>query len=121
MAFADGIVDTRLIVGSITGERREWAGDLVEQRIDLRAIINITAGQLQGEDLSGLSIDTDVQLSPGPAFLGAVLLDQPLAGSTQPQACAVHQQVDRSSGDWRWLWGFQGFGAAAQVVSQDVV
>jgi hypothetical protein len=30
--------------------------------------------------------------------LGAVFLDQPFAGPTQPQVCAVDQQVNGSSG-----------------------
>src|SRR5215213_6815149 len=55
-----------------------------------------------------------MQLAPGPAPSGAMLLDQPLAGATQPQACAVNQQMDGSSGVWRWVWDRQGFGAAAQ-------
>jgi hypothetical protein len=41
MVLADGAVDTRLIVGAITGEGRKWTGDLVEQGLNLRAIINI--------------------------------------------------------------------------------
>jgi hypothetical protein len=43
-----------------------------------------------------------------------MLLDQPLAGSTQLQTCAVDQQVNRSSGARIWLWNLQGLGAAAQ-------
>jgi hypothetical protein len=58
--LADGAVDTRLIVGSITGEGRKWTGDLVEQRLNLRAIIKLFGGQLSGEDLPGFSIDANV-------------------------------------------------------------
>jgi hypothetical protein len=46
MVLADGAVDTRLIVGSITGEGRKWTCDLVEQGLNLRAIINIAGRQL---------------------------------------------------------------------------
>ena len=114
MVLADGAVDTRLIVGSITGEGREWTCDLVEQGLNLRAIIDIAGGQLGGEDLSRLGIHADVQLAPGPAPLGAMLLDQPLAGPTEPQARAVDQQVNGPSGAWTWLWDLQGLGASAQ-------
>ena len=46
MVLADGAVDTRLIVGSITGEGGKWACDLVEQWLDLGAIIDIAGRQL---------------------------------------------------------------------------
>jgi hypothetical protein len=39
MMLGNGSIDVLLIVGSITGERGEWTGDLVEQRLGLRAII----------------------------------------------------------------------------------
>ena len=83
MALGDGAVDTRLIVGAITGEGRKWTWDLVEQGLNLRAIIDIAGRQLRGEDLPGLSVDADVQLAPGSASSGAVFLDQPLAGSAE--------------------------------------
>jgi len=114
MLLGDSAVNVRLIVRSIADEGGEWTGDLVEQRLDLRAIVNIAAGQVSCENLSSLSVNADVQFPPGPASSGAMLLDQPLAGPTQPQARAVDQQMNRSSGAWTWLWDVQGLGAAAQ-------
>jgi hypothetical protein len=96
MALSDCTVDAGLIVGSIADERGEWSCDLVEQWPNLRTIIDIAAGQLRGEDLPGFCVDPDMQLAPGPASPGAVLLDQPLAGSAELKVCAVHQQVNRS-------------------------
>ena len=93
MARGDPAVDTLLIIRAIAGERGDRAVDLVEQGTDLRAIIGIPVGQHRRDDLPGAGIHTDVQLSPGPAGAGAVLLDQPFAGPTQAQAGAVHQQV----------------------------
>ena len=78
------------------------------------AIIDIVGRQLRCENLPGLGIDADMQLAPGPAPPGAVFLDQPLAGSAQTQACAVDQQVNRSSGARIWPWHLQGFGPPAQ-------
>jgi hypothetical protein len=43
-----------------------------------------------------------------------MLLDQPFAGTTELQACAVHQQVNRPSGASTWYWHLQCLGAAAQ-------
>jgi hypothetical protein len=64
----------------------------------LRAIIDVARGQFGCEDLPGLGIDPDVGFAPPPVPLGAALLDQPLAGSAQPQARAVHQQGSMRSG-----------------------
>jgi hypothetical protein len=46
IALSDGAVDASLIIGSISDEGGEWAYDLVEQRLDLRAIIDIMGRQL---------------------------------------------------------------------------
>lgn len=40
MTLGDSAVDASLIVGSISDEGGEWNWDLVEQRLDLRAIID---------------------------------------------------------------------------------
>src|SRR5215213_6875550 len=114
MALANGAVDTSLIVGSITDEGGEGTWDLLEQGPDLGATIDIVTGQLRGEDLSSVGIHPDVQLAPGSALPGAVLLNQPLAGATQPQACAVDQQVNRFSGPRTGPWHLQGFSPPAQ-------
>ena len=99
--LGDDVVDARLIVGSVTDERREWSRDLVEQGLNLRAIIDVARGQFGCEDLPGLGIYPDVQFALGPAPLGPMLLEQPLAGPTEPQARAVHQQVNGPSRAWR--------------------
>ena len=59
MLLGDSAVSVRLIVGSIADEGGEWTGDLVEQRLDLRAIVNIAAGQVGCENLSSLSVNAD--------------------------------------------------------------
>ena len=46
MALGDGVIDARLVIGSVANEGGKWAGDLVEQGLDLRAIINIAGRQL---------------------------------------------------------------------------
>jgi hypothetical protein len=46
MVIVDGAVDASLIVGSIADEAGEWAWDLIEQGLDLRAIIDIAVCQL---------------------------------------------------------------------------
>jgi hypothetical protein len=44
--LGDGAVDTSLIIGSIADERGEWIWDLIEQRSNLRAIIDLVGGEL---------------------------------------------------------------------------
>jgi hypothetical protein len=78
----DRFVDGSLIVSTVARERSERACDLVEQGLDQRAIVNTACRQLEGEDRSGLSLYTNMQLSPGSAPLGSMFLDQLLVGST---------------------------------------
>jgi hypothetical protein len=46
MAPGGGAVNASLIGGFIADERGKWTCDLVEQRLSLRAVINIAADQL---------------------------------------------------------------------------
>src|SRR5438128_3230791 len=95
MTLADHTVDIVPIVRPIAGKRRNRARNLLQQGTDLRAVIDILAGQLGGDDLSCVGVHPDVELSPGPTHLCGVLLDQPLTGTAELEPGAVHQQVDR--------------------------
>jgi hypothetical protein len=46
MVLGDSVVDASLIVGSISDEGGEWSCNLVEQGLDLGAIIDIARSQL---------------------------------------------------------------------------
>jgi hypothetical protein len=92
------------IVCAIAGEQRDRPGDLVEQRSDLRGIIDIVRRQLRRHDLVGIGVQADVQLPPGAAFLGAVFLHQPFARAMKLQPRAVHDQVQSTGvGIGPWL------------------
>ena len=93
MTLGDRGGNAFLVVGAVRGERDHRCRHLVEQGANLGAIIGILVGQHRRDDLAGVGIHAEVQLPPGPARAGAVLLDQPLARATQLQARAVHQQV----------------------------
>src|SRR6266446_6042589 len=95
------MVDIVPIVRPIAGKRRNRARNLLQQGTDLRAVIDILAGQLGGNDLSRVSVHPDMELSPGPTRLCGVLLDQPLTGTAELEPSAVHQQVDRFAA-WSW-------------------
>ena len=70
---------------------------MTKQRADLRGVIHVVCRQIGRDDLARIGIQADMQLPPGTVGLGAVLLDQPLAGATELQSCAVHQQMHRFS------------------------
>src|SRR5882672_4976356 len=89
-------LQTRLRPGYLPAE-----AILLQQGTDLRAVIDILAGQLGGNDLSCVGVHPDMKLSPGPTHLCGVLLDQPLTGTAELEPSAVHQQVDRfAAGSW---------------------
>jgi hypothetical protein len=95
MTLADLTVDIVPIVRSIAGKRCNRSGNLPQQGTDLRAIIHILAGQLGGDDLSGIGVHADMELSLGPTRPCAMLFDQPLTGTAELGPCAFHQQVYR--------------------------
>jgi len=82
MTCGDAGGDTVLIVGAVARERGNGIGDLVQQKADLGAVVHVLASQQGGDDLPGAGIQAEVQLPPGPAHLGAVLLVQPFACAT---------------------------------------
>src|SRR5438132_14272804 len=95
MTLADLTVAIIPIVGSIAGKRRNRADNLLQQGTNLRAVIDILAGQLGGDDLSSVGVHAEMELSPGPTCPCGMLLDEPLTRTAKLEPCAVHQQVDR--------------------------
>src|ERR1700757_971234 len=95
MTLTDLTVDIVPIIGAVAGKRRNRARNLLQQGTDLRAVIEILAGQLGGNDMSSVGIHPNRELSPAPTRPCGVLLGQPLAGTAELEPCAVHQQVDR--------------------------
>ena len=95
MAGREFGVDIVAVVGAVAGDGRHCPLDPLEQGTDLGAIVGILVGQHRGDDPAGVGVRREMQHSPGPAPLGAVLLDQPLARAAELQPRAVHQQVHR--------------------------
>ena len=93
MTLRNSLADLILIVAAVGSEGSNWIGDLVEQSVRHRGIVDILPGQRDGDDLAAGGIDADMQLPPGSATRRSVLFDQPFAGSAEPQAGAVHQQM----------------------------
>src|SRR3954447_5920913 len=106
-------VDIVAVVGAIAGDGRHCPIDPLEQGPDLGAVIGILVGQHRGDDVAGIGVRREMQHSPGPAPLGAVLLLQPLARAAELQPCAVHQQVHRLA-PRLWSRHLQRLGSAAE-------
>src|SRR3984957_14590666 len=98
MTLADLTVDIVPIVRSIAGKRHNRSGDLLKQGTDPRAVIDILAGQLGGDDLSSVGVHPDMELSPGPTRPCGVLLNPPLTGTAELEPSAVDQQVEGCAG-----------------------
>ena len=113
VAGRHGPVHVGAVAGTVTDERLDRRGDLIEQGNDLRGIVDVGWGQLHGGDLPRSSVHPDVELAPGAALLGAVLLNQPFAGPAEFQPRAVDQQVQRAGGLRTNPHG-QGSGPSAQ-------
>ena len=114
MTLGNSPGDLILIVAAVGGEGSNWIGDLVEQGVSHRGIVDILAGHCDGDDLAAGGIDTDMQLPPGSAAGRAVLFDQQFAGSTKLQARAVDQQMERAGSGSPEMQQLQRFGPAAQ-------
>ena len=103
MAICDCLTHSVLIVGSISRERRDGVGDLVEKRTGPRGVIDVFFGQFDGDDLTAPGIDAYMQLTPGPPTRRAVLFNQPFTGVPEFKASAVHEEMKRtSSGPAEW-------------------
>ncbi len=86
MALGNAGVDAVLVVSTVASERSHRACNLIEQGADLGAIVDLLGRERRSNDLAAANIHPDVQLSPGPARLGAVLLQQPLPSAGSPLA-----------------------------------
>jgi hypothetical protein len=92
MTFGHSLGDLILIVGVVDGEGGAWIGDLVEQSVSHRGLVDPLASfTAADDDLAAGGIGTDTQFPPGSAAGRAVLFDQPFAGSARLQACAVRR------------------------------
>jgi hypothetical protein len=102
-----GIVST---VASDGGNRTIY---LIEQRANLRCMVDGAVRRCRRDDLPGVRVHSDVELAPRPPCLCAVLLKQPFARTAQFQPRAFHQQAYGIRA-WSRTEHFQRPGPAAQ-------
>jgi hypothetical protein len=75
MTLGNRLINSVLIVCTVSRERRDGIGDLVEQRSSSRGVIALFPGQLDRDDFAALGIDAEMQLTPGSAARRAVLFN----------------------------------------------
>jgi len=93
MALGHGGGNALLVVGAVGGEGGDASGDLVEQGVDRGTVVDLLCNQRRSDTLAGVVIQADVQLAPGPARLGAVFLNQALAGGSAWSGPAQSERV----------------------------
>jgi hypothetical protein len=91
MMFGDRVVNPVLIVIAVGGEGGNGFGNLAEQPAKHRGMVDFLPGHRDGDDLAADGIDADMQLALRSEAEGAVLFDQPFAGSAELQTGAVHE------------------------------
>ena len=96
MTLGDGLIHSVLIIGSVRRERRDGIGDLVEERIGLRGVIDIFCRQFDSDNFTAAGIDAYMQLTPGPPPRRAVLFNKPFTGAAEFNASAVHEEMERT-------------------------
>ena len=70
MPCSDPSIDVVPVERAVGGEGGDGTLDLVEQGTDLRAIVDVVAGQLRRNDPAGVGVRAEMQLLPGPARPG---------------------------------------------------
>ena len=80
MTLGNRLVNSVLIVCTISREGRQGTGELVEQRGRSRGIVALFPGQLDRDEFAALGIEADMQFTPASAAGRAVLFNQPFAG-----------------------------------------
>jgi hypothetical protein len=107
MTLVQSGVHAGSVRAAVAQEELDRLGDLVEQGLDLRGVIDV--GQDGGDDPAGHRVEADVQRSA--AYWCRV---SPLARPAQLQARTVDQQVDRAAGGAGLRRQFQALSASAE-------
>ena len=88
-----GFVNGLGVVRAVGGYRRNGVADLFQQWRDLSAVMRSASGQVRCHDLTCISVDSEVKLSPSPVpdrFLHVT--------DVNPASCTIDEYVDRPIG-----------------------
>jgi hypothetical protein len=64
VTLGDAVINAGLVVRAVTGERGHGSLDLVEQEIDLGAVIGVMAGQRRDHNPARVGVHAEMELSP---------------------------------------------------------
>ena len=64
MSFLDSRIDIGAVIGAIAHEHANRAIHLIEQRGNLRAVVDVTTGQRAGGNLARDRVQADMQFAP---------------------------------------------------------
>ena len=87
----DRFVDGLGVVRTVCRKRRNGIRSLLKQGRDLGAVMRPASGQILCDDLTCISVDSEVQLPPSP--VPGRFLHMP---DVNPEFCAIDEKVDRS-------------------------
>ena len=88
-----GFVNRSGVVRTVGRDRGEGISNLLKQGRDLGTVMRLASGQIGCDDLTCISIDSEVQLPPSP--VSGRFLDMT---DVNPEPCTVDEYVDRSVG-----------------------
>ena len=64
MSFLDSRIDIGTIISAITQEHANRAIHLIEQRCNVRAVVDVTTGQRASDNLARDCVQADMQFMP---------------------------------------------------------
>jgi hypothetical protein len=85
MTLVQSGVHAGSVIAAVAQEELDRLGDLVEQGLDLRGVIDVKVGQDGGHDPAGHRVEADVQFAPGAPLAGPVFLHSPGPPSFSPE------------------------------------
>src|SRR5271165_6361471 len=85
------------IISAIGHKRGRRLVQFLQQRLDMRGVIDVFGGQIKCNDLPGAGVNANMKLSPSAAFGRAVLFKQLFASAAQFQSSAIDDQGARKT------------------------
>jgi len=93
---AYGLIDRIAVVGAVSEKMSDAGATRLEQRLNQIWIANIAVGQLVGNDLAALQIETNRELASATLAL-AVFFHTPFTSPENLQPAAVKHDIDRTT------------------------
>jgi hypothetical protein len=83
MSFLDSRIEIGATISAITQEHANRAIHLIEQRCNVRAVVDVTTGQRASDNFARDCVQADMQFVPCAALCCSMLFDPPIARTIQ--------------------------------------